>query len=199
MGMLPRLGLARRRLAGRREHPAADRPQPAAHAARDLGHGRSPISGSPWRSPAWPPNSAFTSERLAVVRPGETLSVGPWLVRLQGVAPAAGPNWTAIEAELRATRGDGVLDPQAADALFHRPADGDQRSGDRHLLERPALHRHRQAGRCRGGWQLRLWWKPFVTLIWLGGALIALGGVLALLGRVGGRARRAPNGEERYA
>ena len=34
-----------------------------------------------------------------------------------------------------------------------------------------------------GRWQLRLWWKPFVTLIWLGGALIALGGVLALVGR----------------
>jgi cytochrome c-type biogenesis protein CcmF len=34
-----------------------------------------------------------------------------------------------------------------------------------------------------GAWQLRLWWKPFVTLIWAGGALIALGGALALLGR----------------
>jgi cytochrome c-type biogenesis protein CcmF len=35
-----------------------------------------------------------------------------------------------------------------------------------------------------GRWQLRLWWKPAVTLIWLGGALIALGGVLSLIGRV---------------
>jgi cytochrome c-type biogenesis protein CcmF len=35
-----------------------------------------------------------------------------------------------------------------------------------------------------GRWQLRLWWKPFVTLIWLGGALVALGGALALIGRV---------------
>jgi cytochrome c-type biogenesis protein CcmF len=35
-----------------------------------------------------------------------------------------------------------------------------------------------------GAWQLRLWWKPFVTLIWAGGALIALGGALALLGRL---------------
>ena len=35
-----------------------------------------------------------------------------------------------------------------------------------------------------GRWQLRLWWKPFVTLIWYGGLLIALGGVLALVGRV---------------
>ena len=42
-----------------------------------------------------------------------------------------------------------------------------------------------------GGWQLRLWWKPFVTLIWLGGALIALGGLLALVGRLGAAARAA--------
>ena len=35
-----------------------------------------------------------------------------------------------------------------------------------------------------GRWQLRLWWKPFVTLIWLGGILVALGGLLALVGRV---------------
>ena len=35
-----------------------------------------------------------------------------------------------------------------------------------------------------GRWQLRLWWKPFVPLIWYGGLLVALGGVLALIGRV---------------
>jgi cytochrome c-type biogenesis protein CcmF len=36
----------------------------------------------------------------------------------------------------------------------------------------------------QGRWQLRLWWKPFVTLIWFGGALVALGGLLSLIGRV---------------
>jgi cytochrome c-type biogenesis protein CcmF len=40
-----------------------------------------------------------------------------------------------------------------------------------------------------GRWQLRLWWKPFVTLIWLGGAMIAFGGLLALLGRLSRRRR----------
>ncbi len=39
-------------------------------------------------------------------------------------------------------------------------------------------------------WQLRLWWKPFVNWIWYGGVLIALGGVFALLGRVGTDLRR---------
>jgi cytochrome c-type biogenesis protein CcmF len=41
-------------------------------------------------------------------------------------------------------------------------------------------------------WQLRLWWKPFVTLIWGGGVLIAFGGVLALLGRVRRSRRHQP-------
>ena len=39
-------------------------------------------------------------------------------------------------------------------------------------------------------WQLRLWWKPFVPMIWVGGVLVALGGVLALLGRLAGDLRR---------
>ena len=34
-----------------------------------------------------------------------------------------------------------------------------------------------------GRWQLRLWWKPFVPLIWYGGLLIGLGGILSLVGR----------------
>ncbi len=41
-----------------------------------------------------------------------------------------------------------------------------------------------------GRWQLRLWWKPFVPLIWYGGVMIALGGLLALLGRVASDVRR---------
>jgi len=36
----------------------------------------------------------------------------------------------------------------------------------------------------QGRWQLRIWWKPFVTLIWYGGVLIALGGLLAMIGRL---------------
>jgi cytochrome c-type biogenesis protein CcmF len=44
----------------------------------------------------------------------------------------------------------------------------------------------------QGRWQLRLWWKPFVTLIWAGGAMVAFGGFLALIGRVRREMRHAP-------
>ena len=71
-------------------------------------------------------NAAFTSERLAIAKPGDMLNVGPWLVQLQDVTPTAGKNWTAIEAELQASRGSGPDHPEAADALFFRSSDGDQ-------------------------------------------------------------------------
>jgi cytochrome c-type biogenesis protein CcmF len=46
-------------------------------------------------------------------------------------------------------------------------------------------------GEASGGrWQLRLWWKPFVTFIWYGGGLIGFGGLLSLIGRVLGDLKR---------
>jgi len=144
-------------------------------------------------------NAAFTSERLAVVKPGETLSVGPWLVQLQDVTPTAGKNWTAIEAELRATRGSGaiVLKPQTR-YFSDPPMETNEAAID--TFWNGQLYTIVGKADPSGGWQLRLWWKPFVTLIWAGGALIALGGLLALLGRVWRLRRRArvPNWRERY-
>ena len=60
-------------------------------------------------------DSAFTREKLTAASPGDSVSVGPWLVEFRDVKPAVGANWTALEAELRASRGSGVtiLKPQS--------------------------------------------------------------------------------------
>jgi cytochrome c-type biogenesis protein CcmF len=127
-------------------------------------------------------DSAFTRERLAAARPGDTLQVGPWMVQLDSLSPAAGPNWTAIEAELRASRGRGVevLKPQTR--YFMDPP---TETNEAAILTRFNGQLYTVIGKPvgDGSWQVRLWWKPFVTFIWLGGALIGLGGLLALLGR----------------
>jgi len=146
-------------------------------------------------------NAAFTSERLAIARPGDQISVGPWTAQLIGVTPQAGPNWTAMEAELRASRGAGpvVLKPQTR--YFSNPPTETNEAAIATFWN-GQLYTVIGKPDPAGGWQLRLWWKPFVTLIWLGGALIALGGALALIGR-GFRTWRArhprePNWRERY-
>jgi cytochrome c-type biogenesis protein CcmF len=127
-------------------------------------------------------STMLTTEVLIAARPGEQVQVGPWLIEFESVTPTAGSNWTALEAELRASRGSGVsvLRPQAryytspptetTESAIKTVASGQLYT----VLGKPAED---------GRWQLRLWWKPFVTLIWLGGALIALGGALSLGGR----------------
>ena len=147
-------------------------------------------------------NGAFTSERLAVANPGQTLSVGPWLVQLQDVTPTAGKNWTAIEAELRASRGAGPVFLRPQTRYFTDPPTETNEAAIQTFWN-GQLYTVVGKADPGGGWQLRLWWKPFVTLIWLGGALIALGGALALLGRLLRlRQRRGASREwrqERYA
>ena len=136
-------------------------------------------------------DSSFTVEKLVAARVGETVAVGPYSITLDAVEPTFGENWQALQATLLARRGEGnvlKLSPQArsywapptetSETAIHTALDGQ-------------LYTVLGKEGADGRWQLRLWWKPFVTLIWAGGALIAIGGTLALIGRLW-RARRRP-------
>ncbi|WP_126175738.1 heme lyase CcmF/NrfE family subunit [Tsuneonella rigui] len=135
-------------------------------------------------------DSAFSEERLAALKVGDTAAVGPWKVTLQAVSPVAGPNWNALEGVMAASYAGGepvLLTPQAR--TFWAPP---QETTESALDTRWNGQLYAVLGKAADGerWQVRLWWKPFVTLIWFGGLLIALGGVLALLGRVAGDLKR---------
>ncbi len=144
-------------------------------------------------------DSALTRERLVAAGTGETTTVGPWMIKLQSVTPAAGRNWTGLEAELRASRGDGVLVLKPQTRFFTDPPTETNEAAIGTLFS-GQLYTVLGKADGQGRWQLRLWWKPFLTFIWLGGALIALGGLVALLGRAF-RGWRSPLFErgERYA
>jgi cytochrome c-type biogenesis protein CcmF len=129
-------------------------------------------------------DTAFMKERLVAVSEGEAADVGPYSVRLVMVAPVIGPNWTALEATMEAQRGTSrpfTLKPQARN-YSNPPTDTSEAA----ISTRWDGQLYAVLGKqnADGSWQLRLWWKPWVTLIWLGGGLIALGGVLSLLGRL---------------
>ena len=116
-------------------------------------------------------------------------------VTLDSVTPFAGPNWTAMQGTLTVRKGGhviGVAKPQAR--FFFDPPTPTTESvqltrwnGQLYLVLGEALD--------DGRWQLRIWWKPFVTLIWIGGGMIALGGALALIGRVRRERKHRPASE----
>ena len=134
-------------------------------------------------------DSAFSQERLVAVRTGEPVRVGPWEVTLDGIGPVVGENWSALEAKLTARRDDDlrVLRPQQR--YFADPPTTTSQSAIATVPD-GQLYTVLGAADGAGRWQLRLWWKPFVTLIWAGGVLVALGGALSLIGRLK-RERRA--------
>ena len=128
--------------------------------------------------------TAFSTEKLAAASVGDSLEISGYTVKLDSVRPFAGPNWIAMEAQLSVSRDGklvGVAKPQAR--YFTDPPTPTNESvqmtrwnGQLYLVLGEELE--------NGRWQLRIWWKPFVTLIWGGSGLIALGGLLALFGRV---------------
>ncbi len=129
--------------------------------------------------------TAFNVEKLVAARPGDVTETAGWSVRFNSVVPVAGPNWTAMQGNFTVTRNGGgarEIEPQAR--FFASPPTPTTEAalltawdGQLYVVLGDRLP--------DGRWQLRIWWKPFVTFIWFGGGLIALGGVLALAGRVG--------------
>ena len=127
--------------------------------------------------------TGFIKETLIAANIGESHMVGPYRVTFSKLEPVAGPNWTALEATLEARRGSGeplILKPQSR--MFSNPPTETNEAAIKTVLDGQlylVLGKQEPTGR----WQLRMWWKPFVTFIWLGGAMIAFGGFLALVGR----------------
>jgi cytochrome c-type biogenesis protein CcmF len=150
--------------------------------------------------------SAFTRETLAAVSPGQTVRVAGFSVKYNGAEPVTGPNWTAVRAELEVRRGEGdpfFMYPEAR--LFSTPPQPTSEAAIRTMWDGQlylALGDPTDPNVQGGRRQLRLWWKPMVTLIWFGGFLIAFGGFLALVGRLRrDRRNKAPaaQGEGAYA
>ena len=128
-------------------------------------------------------STAWTEEKITVMRQGETVTVGGYDYRFEGAEQVAGPNYSAIRGHFSASR-DGreiaTLAPEArsyptppmdtTEAAIHPRLSGD-------LF---AVIGERQAD---GGWAARLYFRPFLSWIWGGCILMTLGGVISLTDR----------------
>ena len=128
--------------------------------------------------------SAWRSEALTVVSPGQKLTVGPYTLRFDGVTREKGPNYIADRAHIA------LMDGDKAGAMLlpeHRyyPAEG-QDMNDTAIHTTGFRDLYLALGDDRGGgrFALRAYVSPLAPLIWLGGLVMALGGMLSLWGRL---------------
>jgi cytochrome c-type biogenesis protein CcmF len=131
--------------------------------------------------------TAGKRETAAVLTPGEQLVVGGRTLTLQAVEPVEGPNYAAERARLVAVDGRGRRLCEAAPERRLYPASM-QTTSEVALCGTGASDLYVVLGERRPtpeghGWLVRAYWNPLAKLIFLGPALIALGGLVSLSDR----------------
>ena len=139
----------------------------------------------------------FGAETIATLHKGVPAEVGPYSVTLDSVGERAGPNYKESVASLTVRSGETVVAQiEPARRQFAAREMSTTQAGLKTLnfgqvyvsIADPAPD---------GSVPARLYWKPLVTLIWLGAAAMALGGGLSLADRrlrfgVAARAKAGP-------
>ncbi len=133
-------------------------------------------------------DSAFKLENMVAMAPGESARIGAYEVTLQGVRDAPGPNYAALEAvaSVRKGEGDSWGTPFEMLPQLHQFTDPPMQTNQAAIKTFWNGQLYVVIGEPAEGnrWLMRMWWKPFITLIWLGGVMIAFGGGLSLIGRL---------------
>ncbi len=125
----------------------------------------------------------YSDERDVRMVPGDTVEVGGWDFRFDGIRQVDGPNWSADEGiitVLKNGRERFTLRPQKR----HYPVRG-MIMTQAAINPRITRDLYVALGEPLGAqaWAVRVHYKPFVRWIWLGALLMALGGVMAAVDR----------------
>ena len=127
--------------------------------------------------------TAFEQEKVVTLKPGESIEIAGYTLTLDGMTPVNGPNFSALAARFRLHDGTRHV---AELAPAKRIYPGRQMPTSEVARYTSFLSEVYVAiGETSDGIQVdaRIYWKPFVLLIWLGPALMAFAGMLSLSDR----------------
>lgn len=137
-------------------------------------------------------------EKVATLKLGEQYDIGPYRVVVTGVAPRNGPNYTEIVAHMD-VRENGklvaVIEPSKRSFQARRMSRTEAGISTMGLGQIYVALGDQVEG---GAIDARLYWKPLVTLIWIGALIMSLGGAVSLADRRLriGVGRRAPRRQQ---
>jgi cytochrome c-type biogenesis protein CcmF len=123
----------------------------------------------------------YEVERDVRMDVGDTIEVGGYTFKFQGTREVTGPNYRASRGAVEVSRGGRTIDTLYPEKRVYNvqqmpmteAAIDNGVFGDLYVsLGEPVAN---------GAWSVRVYYKPFVTWIWFGCILMALGGMLAIL------------------
>ena len=117
------------------------------------------------------------------LRPGQSVELGGYSFRFEGVKHFQGPNYSADRGTVVVSRGDRVIDTMHPEKRSY--ASGGQVMTEAAIIPGATRDLYLALGESLGGeaWAVRVHVKPFVRWIWLGALLMALGGITAAFDR----------------
>lgn len=127
--------------------------------------------------------TAWQLESIRTLKTGEGFDIGAYHVTLDAVSDQPGPNYTATRATMTVTRnGSPVAVMQPEKRVYPVQAMPTTEAAINSNLWRD-IYLVIGDAQENGGWAVRAYVKPFAGWLWLGSALMALGGLVSLSDR----------------
>jgi cytochrome c-type biogenesis protein CcmF len=127
--------------------------------------------------------TAWRSEQILALKPGDTADIAGYTLTFRGVAPRQGPNYRERVALFAVARnGKFVTEFMPAKREFTVERSGTTEAGI-HASWRGDLYAVLGDELKNGAYSIRLYFNPLVRLIWLGALVMFLGGAISLSDR----------------
>jgi cytochrome c-type biogenesis protein CcmF len=137
--------------------------------------------------------SAWQSERIEVVKPGDTIPLAGYTLRFEGMSEGNGPNYAYQRGTVTVLRGDTPVATLAPEKRFYPVARTSRAEAAIRTTGLADLYLALGDPDPNGGIVLRAWHNPLVPWIWFGAIVMAAGGLVSLTDRrfrVGAPARK---------
>ncbi len=124
----------------------------------------------------------YETERDVRMDVGDTVKAGDYVFRFDGVRKVQGPNYSADQGRVTVTKNDKLvaeLYPEKR-TYYASGSTMTEASIDTNLQRDLYVSLGEPIPDSNGAWAVRIYHKPFITWIWLGCLLMALGGILAI-------------------
>lgn len=126
-------------------------------------------------------NKSYSEERQVKIQPGETISLAGNDFTFYHLAKIAGPNYTATTASFSVQKA--LHTPKLLQAEQRTYVSHEQTLTKPGILTNIWRDLYLAMGNTLpdGSWSIRIYYKPFVRFIWLGGLMLLVGGLVSLL------------------
>ena len=122
-------------------------------------------------------------ERIVGMKPGDNVNLGPYIVTLEDVERSKGPNYVETAAHMTIREGGVVVGKLDPSRKFYAHRSMTTTDAGLRTIELGQVHIVIPEQNSDGSLDVRLYWKPYVTLIWIGSIIMFLGGGFSLADR----------------